>query len=47
MLYTYVRYINLKRGKHIYKKQIHPLVREDYDYKDYDREGSVVKISVH
>jgi hypothetical protein len=25
----YVRYVHLKKAKHIHKRQIHPLVRED------------------
>jgi hypothetical protein len=41
----YVWYVQLKRAKHIHKKQIHSLVSVNYDYKDYDRKGSVGNIS--
>jgi hypothetical protein len=33
----YVRYVHLKMAKHVHKKQIHPFVRGQYAYKDYDR----------
>jgi Ca2+-binding EF-hand superfamily protein len=40
-----MRYVHLKKVKHIRKRQTQPLVRKDI-IKDYDRRGSVAKESL-